>query len=108
MVLTAPMLQEMTGCDTHVELVRSFASYDYVGGWNAAWGLPKEIDLITRMGSVFVFYTSEIDSWIPVLKTLEKVGIGRRREEGFGQILICGPFHLRTHEQVKSKSHWLK
>ena len=104
MVLTAPMLQEIAGCPTEVTLIRSFASYDYVGGWNAAWGLPKETDLATRMGSVFVFRTLDIDSWIPALRTLEKSGIGRRREEGFGQILVCDPFHLRTQEQVKANT----
>ena len=101
MVLTAPMLQEMAGCKTDVTLVRSFASYDYVGGWNAAWGLPKETDLVTKMGSVFVFHTSDIDSLIPVLQTLESNGIGSRREEGFGQITICDAFHLHTREMLK-------
>lgn len=107
MLLTASMLQEMTGCDAEVTLIRSFASYDYVSGWNAAWELPKEIDLVTRVGSVFVFHTSEIDAWIPTLRTLEKIGVGSRCEEGFGQILICDPFHLRTREQVKSEAIWL-
>ena len=107
MILTAPMLQEMAGCDAEVALIRSFASYDYIGGWNAAWGLPKATDLATRMGSVFVFHTADIDSWISALKMLEKVGIGSRREEGFGQILICDPFHLWTREKVKSKAAWL-
>ena len=107
MILTAPMLQEMAGCDAEVALIRSFASYDHIGGWNAAWGLPKATDLATRMGSVFVFHTADIDSWISALKMLEKVGIGSRREEGFGQILICDPFHLWTREKVKSKAAWL-
>ena len=108
MILTAPMLQVITGCNAKVAFIRSFASYDYVGGWNAAWGLPKEIDLATRMGSVFVFHTLDIDSWIPALRTLEEFGVGSRREEGFGQILICDPFHLRTREQVKSEGTWLR
>ena len=101
MVLTAPMLQAMIGCEVEVTLVRSFASYSYVGGWNAAWGLPKETALITQMGSVFVFHAPDIDKWLPKLQTLENIGIGNRREEGFGQILICDPFHLRTQEMLK-------
>ena len=108
MILTAPVLQDMAGCDAEVTLIRNFASYDYVGGWNAAWGLPKATDLATRMGSVFVFHTADIDSWISALKMLEKVGIGSRSEEGFGQILICDPFHLWTREKVKSKAAWLR
>ena len=108
MILTAEMLQEMTGCKAEATLTRSFASYDYVSGWNSAWGLPKAADLITRMGSVFVFRTTDIDAWISSLKTLAKIGVGSRREEGFGQILVCDPFHLRTREQVKSEGIWVK
>lgn len=104
MTLTAEMLQEMTGCMAEVTLIRSFASSDYVSGWNAAWGLPKETDLTTRIGSVFVFHVTDIDTWIPALETLEEIGVGNRREEGFGQILICDPFHLRTREQVKLRT----
>lgn len=104
MVLTEPILQEMTGCETDVTLVRSFASYDYVGGWNAAWGLPKETDLVTKMGSVFVFHTPDRDAWIPKLQTLENIGIGNRREEGFGQVLICDRFHLQTRNKIKSEN----
>ena len=103
MILTAEMLQEMADCTADVELTRSFASYDYVSGWNAAWGLPKETELATCMGSVFVFRTPDIDAWMPALKHLEKIGVGNRREEGFGQILICDPFHLRTWEQTKKE-----
>ena len=100
MVITEEMLQEMSDCTADVKLIRSFASYDYAGGWNAAWGLPKETELATCIGSVFVFRTPDIDAWIPALKHLEKIGVGNRREEGFGQILICDPFHLRTQSEA--------
>ena len=104
MVLTAPMLKEMASCNADVTLVRSFASSNYVGGWNAAWGLPKKTELVTQMGSVFVFHTPDIDAWLPELQKLENIGVGNRREEGFGQILICDPFHLQMREKVKSKN----
>ena len=100
MILSAPMLQKIADCKVELTLIRSFASYDYVSGWNAAWGLPKEVDLVTRMGSVFVFHTSDIDAWMLALRKLEKIGVGSRREEGFGQILICDPFHLRTRDRL--------
>lgn len=100
MVLTAKMLQDMTACNAEVSFVRSFASYGYVGGWNAAWGLPKETELVTNIGSVFVFHTSDIDGWLPALQNLENTGIGNRREEGYGQITICDPFHLRTRDTL--------
>ena len=100
MVISKRMLQDMAACDTEVTCVRSFTSYGYAGGWNAAWGLPKETELVTNMGSVFVFHTSDIDSWLPALQELENVGIGNRREEGFGQVLICDPFHRHTRDTL--------
>ncbi len=103
MILSAEMLQEMANCTVDVELIRSFASYDYAGGWNATWGLPKETELATCIGSVFVFRATDIDAWMPALRTLERIGIGSRREEGFGQILICDRFHLQTWEQLKKE-----
>ena len=103
MVLNTSMLQKMSGCQADVSAIRSFASYDYVGGWNATWRLPKATDLVTKIGSVFVFHTPDIEAWIPALQTLEYKGIGNRREEGFGQILICDRFHLWTQEQIKKE-----
>lgn len=100
MVLTAKMLQDMADCSTEVTFVRSFASYGYAGGWNAAWKLPKETELVTNIGSVFVFHTSDIDAWLPALQNLENTGIGNRREEGYGQIKICDPFHLYTRDTL--------
>ena len=102
MVLTAQMLQDMAACDSEVACVRSFASYGYAGGWNAAWRLPKETELVTNIGSVFVFHTTDIESWLPALQELENTGIGNRREEGFGQITICDPFHLHTRDKIQS------
>ena len=103
MVLTAQMLQDIAACDTEVACVRSFASYGYAGGWNAAWGLPKETELITNIGSVFVFHTTDIDTWLPALQKLENIGIGNRREEGFGQITICDPFHLHIRRHTEQQ-----
>ncbi|MCZ6678317.1 MAG: hypothetical protein O7E52_13820, partial [Candidatus Poribacteria bacterium] len=105
MVLTAEMLKQMAGCDAHLELVRSFASYDYVSGWNAAQKLRKGTELLTNMGSVFVFRADDIALWEKPLEDLEVSGIGNRREEGFGQILVCHPFHLRTQSDLQKQIH---
>ncbi len=100
MVLTTRMLQEMAACNTEVKCIRSFASYGYAGGWNAAWGLPKETELVTNMGSVFVFHTPNIEAWVPALQALENTGIGNRCEEGYGEITICDPFHRHTRDKL--------
>ncbi len=100
MVLTAQMLQDMADCSAQVKFVRSFASYGYAGGWNAAWRLPKDTELVTNMGSVFVFHTLDIDAWLSALENLENIGIGNRCEEGYGQVTICDPFHLHTRDTL--------
>ncbi|MBM3237486.1 hypothetical protein FJZ31_14445 [Candidatus Poribacteria bacterium] len=98
-ILTAEMLQKATNCDAQVELLRSYARYTYCNGWNAAWGMLKETEVITQMGSVFVFKTKNIEAWYEPLRKLELYGIGERRGEGFGQLKICDEFHLRTRDE---------
>jgi CRISPR-associated protein Csx10 len=72
----------------------AYSSYDYLSGWNAAWGLMKDVELVTNKGSVFLFSTENPDLWIPALEYLSRRGIGERTSEGFGQIKVCDPFHL--------------
>jgi len=95
MVYDAEMLKADTGLEA--ELVRSYASYRYGGGWNAAWGLPKPAHVVTRMGSVYLFRVADDLGYAAlanVLRPLEKRGIGELRAEGFGQFRICDEFHL--------------
>lgn len=69
-------------------------------GWSAAWGLPKPTNLAARMGSVYVYrWDGSQQDAIAVLQTLEDQGIGDRRDEGFGECLICHPFHQEVEEK---------
>jgi CRISPR-associated protein Csx10 len=77
-------------------LVRCYATADYRGGWNTAWGLPKDTELVAQMGSVYVYHSprrSEDTGWLAALTELEEQGIGERRVEGFGQVRVCEEFH---------------
>ncbi|MGJ3246747.1 MAG: hypothetical protein ACFE0I_11795 [Elainellaceae cyanobacterium] len=40
---------------SQLKLEMAYSSYDYRSGWNAAWGLPKDVELVTKMGGVFLF-----------------------------------------------------
>jgi len=68
----------------------------FIGGFSPAWGLPKPAGLGAAMGSVYVFKVKKgedrekLVSW---LESIESCGVGRRTDEGFGEILICHPFH---------------
>ncbi|MEM6353886.1 MAG: CRISPR-associated RAMP protein Csx10 [Cyanobacteria bacterium P01_D01_bin.14] len=100
MVLSAPMLAKMLEIDqTNVTLHSAHSSYGYRSGWNAAWGLPKDVDLITTMGSVFLFSVSKERPGYEALAQLEQNGIGARREEGYGQVTVCHPFHQVMREE---------
>jgi CRISPR-associated protein Csx10 len=86
-------------------LVRCYAPADYRGGWNTAWGLPKDTDLVARMGSVYVYHVPPLDQYedrIAVLRALEEHGVGERRAEGYGQVRVCDEFHLEIQEVKKS------
>jgi len=73
-----------------------------IAGWNAAHRLPKENDIAIVAGSVFLFAVRKKDleekeiNLLQRLIDMENKGIGWRRSEGFGQVLVCDPFHLQT------------
>jgi len=66
----------------------------FTGGFSTAWGLPKPTALGAAMGSAYVFRTeAPAEQLLPELESLEVQGIGERTGEGFGEILVCHPFH---------------
>jgi CRISPR-associated protein Csx10 len=100
-----------------VQLLACFARPQLVGGWHTAHHLPKERDMAIAAGSVFLFSVSrnELDEETlkKALQRWEEEGIGWRRSEGFGQVLICDPWHLtqsmvclrwqKSHKEAKVK-----
>jgi CRISPR-associated protein Csx10 len=108
MVLDAELLERMTrpmdkrsekGTGINAQLVRSFATYDYRGGWNTAWGLPRDTEVVSKMGSAYLFYADNVDC--AALARLEETGIGYHTEAGFGRVRICDEFHLILREEAK-------
>jgi CRISPR-associated protein Csx10 len=96
-VISKQMLKEFTTIEnSSLNLEVAYSSYDYLSGWNAAWGLMKDIELITNKGAVYLFSidTNQLDSWVKALIALEMSGVGDRTSEGFGQIRVCNEFHL--------------
>jgi CRISPR-associated protein Csx10 len=106
MVIVPSMLSDINGMqNVDLHLHASHASYDYRNGWNAAWGLMKETELITNCGSAFLFSINTPDAWknknwVAVLEDLETRGIGDRTAEGFGQVRICDEFHTIVRENA--------
>ncbi|MEB3217900.1 MAG: CRISPR-associated RAMP protein Csx10 [Nostocales cyanobacterium 94392] len=98
-VISAKMLKQLTGIDDKsLESEATYSSYDYRSGWNNAWGLMKDVELITNKGAVYLFSTTQPDKWYTALARLELEGFGERTWEGFGQVEVCNDFHLILRE----------
>ena len=66
-------------------------------GWNAAQGLPKPDTVALARGSVLLFQCDKnLQSEVfNRLAQIEAEGIGERRGEGFGRIVVCHPIHYQ-------------
>lgn len=103
-VISEEMLQQFTGVrDSSLLLHAAYSSYDYLSGWNSAWGLMKDVELITNKGAVYLFSfdVAKEQEWFDALDKLELNGVGERTAEGFGQVRVCDNFHLILREEAK-------
>jgi CRISPR-associated protein Csx10 len=100
-VVSANMLKEFAKVDLPLEMHVAYSSYEYRSGWNSAWGLMKDVELVTNKGSVYLFSTTEPEKWYAALEIIEAKGIGDRTCEGFGQLEICNEFHQVFREDAK-------
>jgi CRISPR-associated protein Csx10 len=100
-IVSAQNLQKMASItDESLQLESVYSSYDYRSGWNAAWGLMKDVELVTNKGGVYLFSTTKPDSWYTALAELELKGVGELTCEGFGQVEVCNNFHLIFREDA--------
>jgi len=100
-VISPIMLQQLANVDdSSLKLHVAYTSYDYRSGWNAAWGLMKDVELVTNKGAVYLFSTTQVEPWIQALEQLEMHGVGERTCEGFGQVQVCNEFHLVFRENA--------
>ena len=84
------------------DLTRRFTETEWVFGWNEAAGLPRSPDLAIRQGAAFLFERkgrpleqAEIEKMAAGMDAIEAAGIGERRVEGFGRVVLCDRFHWR-------------
>jgi CRISPR-associated protein Csx10 len=80
--------------------VTAVAQHERLRGWNAAHGLPRQDEWMVARGSVYVYlYDSQGNGaarteLIHKLRELEAEGLGIRRNEGYGQVIVCDDFPL--------------
>lgn len=85
---------------TTLEPVSWMTRAEVVGGWSTAWGMRKPTYLAARPGSVYVFRWDQGEGgFFDALEQLEARGIGEGCEEGYGEALVCHPFHLEDGER---------
>lgn len=79
--------------------VAAVAQHERLRGWNVAHGLPRQDEWMVSRGSVYAYlYEGDPSGWAALqakLRQLQASGLGARRNEGFGQVVICDDFHLR-------------
>ena len=70
-------------------------------GWSDLWRLPKPDDIAISMGSVSLFGLSVPlnDDIVQALLQMQEEGIGARRREGFGRLLVSSSFHWEVKGQ---------
>jgi CRISPR-associated protein Csx10 len=87
---------------SHMSLQSVYASAGtrLIQSWNMASGYPKPDDMAIAMGSVFLFKVDQMSATdlAGPLAILEERGIGKRRSEGFGRLVVCDPFHWEVSE----------
>lgn len=65
-----------------------------VGGYNEALGHPKPLLSALAKGGVILLSTETAsEETLQLLSDLEMKGLGLKRDEGFGWVQICSPFH---------------
>lgn len=76
------------------EPLGSFVKTRIIEGWNDAHRLPRDAVVAIDPSSVFAYGIDMAPADLaPLLVSLERVGLGDNRVEGFGRVIINHPFH---------------
>lgn len=86
-VLTPPQQLFEELLEVKLCLKSCFLGNNIVGGFNKKWGLPLPQIPALSAGSVFVFECDR-DIDIDKIRSLEEQGIGERRVDGFGRVVV--------------------
>jgi hypothetical protein len=80
--------------------------HERLRGWNAAHGLPRQDEWAVARGSVFAYlFEGGSDGRAALhdrLDQVERQGIGLRRNEGFGDVVVSDAFH---REYLRQEGH---
>ncbi len=94
-----PKLAIEANLNCSLETKKIFRASEIVGGFNRKWGLQLPQVMAISPGSVFV-YKSKTPLSRKLLNKLEETGVGERRAEGFGNLIV--------HTYLPKKFEWSK
>ena len=69
------------------------------GGWNPRWGLPRESAIVLAAGSCLVLERARPFA-ARELSALQQRGLGKRRGEGYGELICNPPFLMAGNSGV--------
>ena len=79
------------------------ARHERLRGWNAIHGLPRQDEWAIARGSVFAYrLDGPAEARATLIERLEQLardGLGLRRGEGFGTVVVSDEFHRAFHQQ---------
>jgi CRISPR-associated Csx10 family RAMP protein len=83
------------GAPPSMRLHYAYQSTRWIGGWDMLRNLPSEPQLAVQQGSVWVYRVAERDMSAAVQWWLDREhnGLGERRNEGFGRVVLLHPLH---------------
>ncbi|HNZ26289.1 MAG TPA: RAMP superfamily CRISPR-associated protein [Spirochaetota bacterium] len=80
---------------SNVSIINKASFSDIIQGFLGTAGLRKFTDIVIKKGSSYLFeYKGKIEDIVDKLIEIEKKGIGFKKNEGFGRILVNHPIHL--------------
>lgn len=95
-----PVNQPLPTWPPGTELFLTIAKTKRISGWNTApdSDRPRSDDWAVAAGSVFVLAApaNQASSLLQACAWLEENGLGERRAEGFGQVIVAHPFHTEV------------
>jgi CRISPR-associated protein Csx10 len=93
--------QSMAPANLEIVPECSVLEQEIASGWSASWGLPKPVAPALAAGSVLVVRAPEDErqAFLDFLLAVEQQGLGERRGEGWGEVLICDHFHSEFDER---------
>lgn len=69
---------------------KSYINTGKLGGYNIINNIRKVDELVITMGSVLTYEIEDFNRVLPKLEKIEEKGLGLRKNEGFGRIIISG------------------